>query len=312
MSKTAYSTYASPYWKLFKRAFPKRTERDFCEFASRLYVGVCARSVPIEPDLLWDRASAYVDNVLEFLWRFRSVQHFFLAPGVAAFCADSVKEFSEDYCKRLPACVPVAAPCTGREWAFAAPLSYFGAGGADKIQGGFAIHFPATERQRSVMVIPDANLPVPPNAIPNNPQGLCGILKYYFVASDGENNVLMQTNSPTEFSSDCDDARWIARLVFGLSLYMDAFPDAVVNAGAESIHQIKHYEGKGMLVARNYIIDEEHTHSISPHWRRGHFRLLRSEKFVHKHGQTVYVRGAFVKGAAFDVLDDVSTQSRAS
>jgi hypothetical protein len=270
------------------------------------------RSAPTDLGMHWDRDSAYVDNVLEFLWRFRSVQHFFLAPGVAAFCADSVKEFSEGYCKSLPPCEPVAAPCSGPDLAFAAPLSYFGAGAADKIQGGFAIHFPASERQRSVMVIPDANLPVPPNAIPNNPQGLCGIVKYYFVASDGENSVLMQTRTPTEFSADCDGARWIARLVFGLSLYMDAFPDAVVNAGADSIHHIKHYEGHRILVARNYIIDEEHTHSISPHWRRGHFRLLRSETFVHKRGQTVYVRGAFVKGAAFDVLDDVPTLNRAS
>ena len=100
MSKTAYSTYSSASWKVFKRVFPKRTERDYCEFACRLYVGVCTRSVPSEPGLHWDRDSAYVDNVLEFLWRFRPVQHFFLAPGVAAFCADSVKAFSEDYCNR--------------------------------------------------------------------------------------------------------------------------------------------------------------------------------------------------------------------
>ena len=129
-------------------------------------------------------------------------------------------------------------------------------------------------------------------------------MHYYFIANDGEDTLLMQPSANLrEFGSDAG-TYWLTKLVFGLSLYMDAFPDAVVEAGAENVHRIKHYDGARHIVNRNEIVDEEHRHSVSPHWRRGHFRLLTSAKFVRKQGQTVYVRGTFVKGKAFDVMED--------
>jgi len=235
------------------------------------------------------------------------VSHYFLAPGVSDFCVSSVKEFSEDYCKRFPPCDPVSAPSYNWQYPFAGTLEHFNQGSRDKVQGGFAVHFPAKERQRSIMVIPNAFIPIPANAIPNNPTGRPGILHYYFCAGDGEDTLLMQARGgkvlKSDFGSDAG-TDWIAKLVFGLSLYIDAFPDAVVEAGAENIHQIKHYDGARHIVTRNEIVDEEQQRSVSPHWRRGHFRLLASAKFVRKQGQTVYVRGTFVKGKAFDVLDD--------
>lgn len=294
--KTAYSTYSAKIWPFFKRVFPDRTERDFCEFASRIWARGNLNVMQSGQASHWDAESVYVDTALEFLWRFRKVTHYFLAPGVAAFCVSSVKEFSEDYCKRLPSCDPVAAPCCNRSIAFIAPLSYFSKGSANKMQGGFAIHFPAKERQRSAMVIPDAWIPRPFQS---------AALHYYFVANDGEDTLLMQPSvNIRKFGSDAG-TDWLSKLVFGLSLYMDAFPDAVVEAGVENVHQIKHYDGARRIVNCNEIVDEEHRHSLSPHWRRGHFRLLTSAKFVHKQGQTVYVRGTFVKGKAFDVLEDV-------
>ena len=117
---------------------------------------------------------------------------------------------------------------------------------------------------------------------------------------------MLQENAQRTFFVPGSDK--MARLLFGLSLYMDAFPDAVVEAGADSVHQIKHYSGARHIVNRNEIVDEEHRHSVSPHWRRGHFRLLTSAKFIRKQGQTVYVRGTFVKGKAFDVVDDAPPQ----
>lgn len=307
--KCSYSTYSTKSWPLFKRFFPKRTERDFCEFASRLWTRCCMGPPRGVDPMQWDRDSAYVDNVLEFLWRFRKVSHYFLAPGVADFCASSVKEFSNDYCKRLPSCAPVDAPCSRPEWLFAATLANFDRGPSDKIQGGFAVHFPAKEHRRSVMVIPDAFVPVPAHAIANNPAGRGGALHYYFVANDGEDTLLMQPSA--DFQDNGSDAGtfWIAKLIFGLSLYMDAFPDAVVAAGDNTIHQIKHYDGVRHFVARNEIVEEEHRHSVSPHWRRGHWRLLASARFTRKQGQTVYVRGAFVGGMAFDVLDDTQPKN---
>lgn len=308
--KTAYSTYSTKYWPIFKRLSPTRSERDYCEMASRIWLMACDRAPKGRAGMFWERDSVYVDNALEFLWRFRKVTHYFLAPGVADFCVSSVKEFSEDYCKRLPSCDPVDAPCARQEWAFLASLSFFHKGTEAKVQGGFAVHFPSKERQRSIMVIPDAWIPVPPAAVPDNPTGGGGALHYYFVASDGENVLMMQPSaSISEFGSD-EGLNWMAKLIFGLSLYMDAFPDAVVDADDSSVHRINHYDGGRRVVNRNEIVDEERRHGVSPHWRRGHFRLLTSAKFVRKQGQTVYIRGTFVKGKAFDVLDDAEGEKQ--
>jgi len=101
----------------------------------------------------------------------------------------------------------------------------------------------------------------------------------------------------------------LLKLVCGLSLYMDAFPETVVPAGNDDVQHIRHYEGSRHVVSKNEIFDEERRNSVSPHWRRGHWHLLQSERFVHKKGQTIYIRGTFVKGKAFDVLDDTKQET---
>lgn len=307
--KSAYSTYSTKGWKVFKLLYPGKTEGEYCRFAAMTWLAACARSQhKCNGNMSWDRDSVYVDNALEFLWKFRRVTHYFLAPGVAEFCVSSVKEFSVDYCKRLPFCAPVMAPPNRCGFRYCAPVDICPPG---TIQGGFAVHFPVKERQRSVMVIPDAFIPAPykPSANTNDGDDYIA-LHYYFIANDGEDTLLMQPTA--DFICGNEGAKWIAGLVFGLSLYMDAFPDVVVEAGTESIHQINHYDGARRVICRNEIVDEEHLHSVSPHWRRGHFRLLSSERFVHKKGQTVYVRGTFVKGMAYDVLDDDPASSAVS
>jgi len=287
--KTAYSNYSSDIWAVFKSMYPAKTESEFGAFCNQVYdrsLRAVSEGQAIEtcdPDLV-----AAVSGCL-FLWKFRSIEHFFLAPGVADFCASSVKAFSPEYCKRLPVCKPVNGPGQTTQTQ----------------QGGFAVHFPANERPRSIMVIPDALLP----AWINDQGATFNFCRYYFVASNSEDTVFMQQSAPDQIFNGEPQQAWLCRLIFGLSLYMDAFPDAVVEAGAENVHQIKHYDGARHIVNRNEIVDEEHRHSVSPHWRRGHFRLLASAKFVRKQGQTVYVRGTFVKGKAFDVMDDAPSNT---
>lgn len=306
--KTAYSTFSTDTWKMFKRFSNKRTERDYCEFAVRMWKDVCSSSKQTEGNMVWVRDSLYVDLSVEFLWKYRKIKHYFLAPGVADFCVSSVKELNSDYCKTLPRCDPVKKPCClDGQW-FIENLEAFGRGPSNLILGGFAIHFPVKERTRSIMVIPNMLVPVPPECIPNNVTRQGGTMSFFFAAADGKNVVLSNKSANYKVFGADETSYWMPKLVFGLSLYMDAFPDTVVTAGVESVHNIKHYSGSTHLVGRNDIVDEEASHSVSPHWRRGHFRLLSSEKFVRKHGQTVFVRGAFVKGKAFDVLDDSTKQ----
>ena len=305
MKQTAYSTYGTKAWRLFKSMFGERSEENYCRFAGLVWqsaaeTAAAAAGPAALRDMVWDRDSVYADVYVEFLWRFRPVQHFFLAPGVARFCASSVREFSQDYCKRLPGCPPVEAPAPGAPPVFLSA----DAGGRPMMAGGFALHFPASERQRSVMVVPDFRIPV----------GSDRILLYYFAAGDGEDTVLMQCDSSLNppagaLADEQSGAAELAKIIFGLSLYMDAFPETVVPAGAGDVKHIGHYEGQRRIVTGNGVVEEERRCGVSPHWRRGHFRLLSSDRFVRKQGLTVYVRGSFVKGTAFEVLDDAPARS---
>ena len=286
--KHQYSTFSIQHKsKEAKKFMACLSESEYCRFVGSMWQANHERWPQF--GLVWDRDSTYADTVLEFMWKFRKLHHYFLAPGIADFCAGSVKEFSPDYCKPLPECDAIDPPANPSPWVVVV--------GDDKMmRGGFAIHFPTSERNRSIIVLPDAVIP--------HPNGKA-YFRYYFAASDGVDTVLMQRENQNAFWDGVDDgAAWIARLIFGLSLYMDAFPDAVVAASGEDVKHIGYYSGQRSTVTPNEIVDEERRHGVSPHWRRGHFRVLASERFTRKQGKTVYVRGTFVKGKAFAVLDD--------
>ena len=286
--KTAYSTYTNELTPLFKNWAPnrsQRTESEFCMF-SNWYLGkaaeVAVRGGRWGDD--WELRCAALGTHLEFLWRYRRIQHFFLAPGVADFCVSSVREYSLEYCKRLPECEPVDI----------GPVPGFEVQSVSGISGGFAIHFPAAERRRSVMVIP---------------RWVYGDFEYYCAFNDGEDVVILSTDSFDLTNHDSDTSTdWLTKLVLGFSLYTDAFPDTVVEAKDDGIRKINRYSGTRNVVARNEIVDEERRNGRIPHWRIGHWRLLSSPRFVRKRGQTVYVKGAFVKGIAFEVKDDAPAQ----
>jgi hypothetical protein len=202
-------------------------------------------------------------------WKYTRADHYFLSPGVAAFCAGSVKCFSAEYSARLPICPRI-------------DVSEYGGG---CVPGVFFVHFPAPEFPRSICVQPlEADSP------------------WFFSLTDGGKVLFCPRETPAE--NVPQETRANAALVFGLSLYMDAFPDAVVPAADGQIHVAKHYHGARHTVARVPAVGDEERNQVSAHWRRGHFRLLTSPKFVHKQGQTVWIHGTFVKGTAFDVLED--------
>jgi len=286
--KQQYSTFSIPHKnKKVRKFMAGLSEAEYCQFVGKMWQ-MNLEKMP-QYGMVWDRDSTYADTVLNFLWKYRNIQHFFLAPGVAEFCAASVKEFSPDYCKRLPKCDPVDPPKNPAPWVVVVDDDM-------KMRGGFAIHFPTSERSRSLIVLPDAEIPLP---------NVKCYMRYFFSATDGVDTVLMQRENADAFWDGIDGgAAWIARVIFGLSLYMDAFPDAVIPASSDDVKHIGYYAGVKACVSRNEIVAEESRHGVSPHWRRGHFRILVSEQFTRKQGQTVYVRGTFVKGKAFEVLDD--------
>lgn len=101
----------------------------------------------------------------------------------------------------------------------------------------------------------------------------------------------------TETTAECARA-W--HVVFNLLMYMDAFPECVTE-GCPQLHSKANRPAdyvKSLRISASEAIKETYRNGMSPHMRRGHFRLLTSDKFTKKRGQTVYVKPTMVVGAA--------------
>jgi hypothetical protein len=272
-SKKSHSAFSSPVWKLFKKLFPNKQEKDYYMFSERCLKLASKDYKKHDLDVLFTEICAL------FHWKFRKMQHFFLDDGVADFCAGSVKEFSEDYCKLLPI-INIDSEQNPFDLSFKA----------------FAIHFPKHEKRNSIVILPDFCIP----AERNSSGEISAVKRYFFSAFDGVDILLMNKR----IKGSLGDCEWIAKLIFGFSLYIDAFPETVVKSKVGEIDNIRHYTGTHNTIIKNRIVVNECRNMTSPHFRRGHWRVLSSPKFVNKKGQTVYIEGCFVKGKAFDVLSD--------
>lgn len=89
-------------------------------------------------------------------------------------------------------------------------------------------------------------------------------------------------------------------VLFGLSLYIDAFPDALREFNAPDYKPWRRSTTLTLRVPKD--VQEDIDRSVSPHYRRGHMRVLSNEKYKNKKGQTVFVKGCFVKGRAYEVV----------
>lgn len=84
------------------------------------------------------------------------------------------------------------------------------------------------------------------------------------------------------------------RFVSGCFMMQECFPD-VFKEGVPSY--VRHPNWFKNLSARSISVDRVER-GVCPHIRSGHFRLLSSDKYVHKKGQIVFVKSAMVKGRA--------------
>ena len=260
----------------------------------------------------WHYKTLCIDAHAVFVWKFGKIQHFFVAPGLADFFIKSAKESTPDYYKCLPDCPRVPIPAHGRHimtmFALKQDEAQPGTGympANPDIPGGFAIHFPAYEHRRSIVVIPRA---VVPNIVKTQELKVPVFERALFVATDGEDIVLFAAGSGGEYQlhyepDSTESTHALNKLILGFSLYVDAFPETVTDAQDNDIHDANHYRGYRAIVASNDIVESEVKRSVDPHWRIGHFHLLRSERFVHKKGQTVWTRGTYVKGYALDIVN---------
>lgn len=98
---------------------------------------------------------------------------------------------------------------------------------------------------------------------------------------------------------------YITKLIVGLGMYAACFPE-VIKPGppTELKHPSQHqYRESVQVGVADEVFSAGGTHeSPVAHYRKGHFRVLRSERFTHKRFQAVFVRDTFVKGRALTVL----------
>ena len=99
------------------------------------------------------------------------------------------------------------------------------------------------------------------------------------------------------------------RLTINTIAYMKCFPDCVTE-GVPRISYDRNEKRSGRNITfqlSEEITDFENTQrSKIPHFRKGHFKVLRSDFYVHKKGQIIYVTETMVKGKAKTV--STSTQ----
>jgi len=280
----AYSQYRSVSWNFLKANKEKpKTVEEFAKSNSlkTLTSGVINLAKSENDDYYFE------DLGLE-LWltravKFEKVCHYFLEEGVSSFLVNSVKEFSRDYFRE-----EVLTKCSDKSDSNVFERQYF----------PFFIHFPAKEKTDSIGVVPYfKSLSI---LIPGSAQ------KYLFAARDYENCVMVDlkhgaVSGDNKHLAD-DDTVFVEKLVYGFTLYLDAFPDVIREA--DGVKHIGHYKGNRHYIRANDIVRTEAHHSVSPHFRRGHFRVLRSDKFKAARGKTIFISGVFVKGKAFDVLAD--------
>jgi hypothetical protein len=97
-------------------------------------------------------------------------------------------------------------------------------------------------------------------------------------------------------------------------MYIGCFPETLIDGLPVDLKHPSHHHHKDVFtlgISPKVRLGGTHD-SPTPHFRIGHFRVLRSERFTHKRFQTVFVHETFVRGKASTVLSPEELSSRDS
>lgn len=101
-------------------------------------------------------------------------------------------------------------------------------------------------------------------------------------------------------SIDHDEDRKYENILLNTILYIAANPECLRDGPPENFIKCQGFESRQKtILCSNQLLDL--SRNVSPHLRRGHFRLLSSEKFRNKKGKLVFVRPSMVKGKSLTV-----------
>jgi hypothetical protein len=106
---------------------------------------------------------------------------------------------------------------------------------------------------------------------------------------------------------------WYAKLIIGIGMYLKCFPETMIDGLPSDLKHPSHHQHKHVFtvgISEKVRLGGTHD-SPTPHFRCGHFRVLKSEKYTHKRFQTVFVHETFVKGQAKTVLSPEQADEQA-
>lgn len=128
------------------------------------------------------------------------------------------------------------------------------------------------------------------------------VLSTYILSTDGEIHCeYSEKSSELYMINSVEELPEILKLGIAVLYYIATFPDALVDGIiTDKGDRSKPIKGRRDIVMTTHpdIIETSPVSGArATHLRRGHYRFLKSEKFVNKHGQFVFVKAAIVHGA---------------
>lgn len=108
------------------------------------------------------------------------------------------------------------------------------------------------------------------------------------------------------------------RLAINTIAYMKCFPDCVTDGVPQDLFiRSENLSAKNVTFQTSEKVRAVGTSQVSkmPHFRKGYFRVLRSDYYVHKKGEIIFTPETMVKGSAKTVatspeIDDFGTENR--
>ena len=129
--------------------------------------------------------------------------------------------------------------------------------------------------------------------------GVLGGGKIYMLPRDA--NGYQKSLSPKDLS--------VIKTIFGLSLYIDCFPDAIRSVKDSDFIRRNVYSGKKNVVVGNSLVTGENKRRQDPHWHPGNLRHYVHDRFVNVKGQVRWIDGYWVgRGTARVVCEDAPQQ----
>ena len=97
----------------------------------------------------------------------------------------------------------------------------------------------------------------------------------------------------------------LLNLVLNTISYLQAYPENILDQPPdERIEDKVDPKNTKTITVSKEISDYLKDTELTPHLRRGHFRLLNSDYYKHKKGQVIFIRSSFVKGKAKTIIDN--------